>query len=294
MTDESIKRFRIRRPSPALLIACIALAVALSGTGYAVTALPRNSVGTAQLKANAVNSQKVKNGSLLKGDFKAGQLPAGAQGQPGATGPQGPKGDTGDTGPTGATGPAGAPNPNADLLDGLDSLAFMRTGSSAGGGLAGTYPNPSIGSNAVSSGTVVDNSLTGLDINESSLAQVPSAATADEAKPYAYAHVNADGTLSASSGAVQNVASSSKGVDSATSTPHAGWYCVSVPTGVTVRSAAAVARWQNVFTDADTIVNVIINISSTSCPSGTDAIVTTWDASVGAREDASFYIWFVR
>ena len=95
---------RIRKPSPALIVACIALAVALSGTGYAVTALPRGSVGTAQLKSNAVTSQKVKNGSLLRGDFKSGQLPAGA------TGPQGP------AGPAAAQGPAGAPNPNAGQL----------------------------------------------------------------------------------------------------------------------------------------------------------------------------------
>ncbi len=39
-----------------------------------------NSVGTAQLKANAVVSSKVKNHSLLAVDFKPGQLPAGAPG----------------------------------------------------------------------------------------------------------------------------------------------------------------------------------------------------------------------
>ncbi len=113
-----------------MVVACIGLAVALSGTGYAVTALPRSSVGTAQLKANAVNSQKVKNGSLLGADFKAGQLPAGA---PGAAGPQGSPGPAGSTGPQGLTGPQGPegpPNPNAlnsDKLDNLDSLQFLRS-----------------------------------------------------------------------------------------------------------------------------------------------------------------------
>jgi hypothetical protein len=93
-----------------MAVGCLALMIALGGTGYAVTALPRNSVGAAQLKANAVNSQKVANGTLLRGDFKAGQLPAGAQGAPGAAGPAGPagaKGDTGNTGPAGPAGPAG-------------------------------------------------------------------------------------------------------------------------------------------------------------------------------------------
>jgi len=55
----------IRRPSPALVVACLSLAVSLSGWGYAATVLPKNSVGTPQLKKNAVTSLKVKNRSLL-------------------------------------------------------------------------------------------------------------------------------------------------------------------------------------------------------------------------------------
>jgi hypothetical protein len=61
------------------VIASLALLVALSGTGAAAVALvvPGNSVGTAQLKKDAVVSAKVKDGSLLAKDFAAGQLPAG-------------------------------------------------------------------------------------------------------------------------------------------------------------------------------------------------------------------------
>ena len=51
----------------------IALFVALGGGAYAVS-VPRNSVGTTQLKANAVTAAKVKNHSLLLSDFKRGQL----------------------------------------------------------------------------------------------------------------------------------------------------------------------------------------------------------------------------
>jgi len=51
----------------------IAVFVALGGGAYAVS-VPRNSVGTAQLKANAVTAAKVKNRSLLAADFKRGQL----------------------------------------------------------------------------------------------------------------------------------------------------------------------------------------------------------------------------
>ena len=60
----------VRRPSPALVISCVALALALGGTSFAaVSALPKNSVGTPQLKASAVTSAKVKNRSLLRADF---------------------------------------------------------------------------------------------------------------------------------------------------------------------------------------------------------------------------------
>src|SRR6266545_9398 len=72
-----------KRLSPATVLACIALFVALGGTSIAaVAALPRNSVGTAQ----------VRNGSLLRVDFRSGQLPAGARGPAGPAGPIGPAG----------------------------------------------------------------------------------------------------------------------------------------------------------------------------------------------------------
>jgi hypothetical protein len=104
VTSSSLLR---RRPSPALVVASLALLVALTGTGVAaVNALPRNSVGTRQLRTSAVTNAKIKNGavnsakvanrSLLRSDFAPGQLPAGP------TGPQGP------TGPAGPAGPAGA------------------------------------------------------------------------------------------------------------------------------------------------------------------------------------------
>ncbi len=84
------------RPSPAMVVACIALVFAMTGAGYAAGMLGPNTVGTKQLKKNAVISSKVKNRSLLAVDFKAGQLPKGAKGDPGAQGAQGPAGPTRD------------------------------------------------------------------------------------------------------------------------------------------------------------------------------------------------------
>lgn len=105
-----IARLLRHRPSPAIVIACVALLLALGGVSYAATALPRNSVGTAQLKNNAVTSGKVKNHSLLRADFKNGQIPRGARGPIGPTGATGPKGATGARGPTGPAGSSGTAN----------------------------------------------------------------------------------------------------------------------------------------------------------------------------------------
>jgi hypothetical protein len=106
-------RFWPGRPSPAMVVACIALLVALTGTSFAaVNALAPNSVGPAQLRTgavtnvklrnNAVTSVKVANRSLLRSDFAPGQLPAGP------VGPQGPPGPAGAAGPAGPAGTIGA------------------------------------------------------------------------------------------------------------------------------------------------------------------------------------------
>lgn len=65
-----------RRPSPALIVAIAALVLSMSGASYAVMSVPRNSVGTAQLKANAVNGAKVRNNSLGHKDVKEQALKA--------------------------------------------------------------------------------------------------------------------------------------------------------------------------------------------------------------------------
>jgi hypothetical protein len=113
-----MNRFRLHRPSPAMIVALVALFVAMGGVGYAAFRLPNNSVGSKQIKANAVNSGKVKNGSLLAGDFKAGQLPAGPKGDTGSPGPKGDACLPADAACRGPKGDAGSQGPGALSFDG--------------------------------------------------------------------------------------------------------------------------------------------------------------------------------
>jgi hypothetical protein len=82
------------------LIGYVALLFALSSTSYAAA--------TKLLPPNSVGSRQVINGSLLKADFKSGQLPRGDRGPAGATGPAG---SAGPAGPAGAKGQDGPPGP---------------------------------------------------------------------------------------------------------------------------------------------------------------------------------------
>jgi hypothetical protein len=94
------------------VVATLALFVALAGgTAFAATQLPKNSVGSKQIKKEAVTPAKLSTAakSTLKGPTGAAGPQgavgaAGPQGAIGAEGPQGPKGDRGEPGPGTITG----------------------------------------------------------------------------------------------------------------------------------------------------------------------------------------------
>lgn len=106
-----------RHLSFANVTSALALTLAISTGGAYAAGVGRNTVGTPQLKKDAVVSAKVKNGSLLSADFKTGQLPSGPRGPQGANGPQGLQGATGATGPRGFS--AWDTIPSGTVLTGL-------------------------------------------------------------------------------------------------------------------------------------------------------------------------------
>jgi hypothetical protein len=105
-------------------IGMLALFIALGGTTYAATALPKNSVGTKQLKKGAVTKAKINKKTIKQ--LKGNTGPAGPQGP---AGPAGPTGATGAQGPQGIQGPPGPVGTVATLAD--HRFAIMWTSGTA-------------------------------------------------------------------------------------------------------------------------------------------------------------------
>ncbi len=89
---ETLKSLRkkLRAPSYAEVVATLALFIALGGVSYAAIKIPKNSVGTKELrknsvgtrelKKNAVTGNKVRNRSLQAADFKTAAVPGSGTG----------------------------------------------------------------------------------------------------------------------------------------------------------------------------------------------------------------------
>ncbi len=96
-------RRRLRRaPSPAMVIACIAIVLAMTGSAFAARAL--------------ITGADIQDGSVTRADLSRGTINSlkgrrGPAGRPGRDGFVGARGPQGDTGPTGPAGPAGQQGP---------------------------------------------------------------------------------------------------------------------------------------------------------------------------------------
>ena len=97
--------FLRRHLTYANVVASLALFLALGGAAFAATQLPRNSVGTGQLKPEAVTAGKIA--KKTRNQLMGAQGPQGPQGKTGKTGAKGATGARGATGTAGAKGAAG-------------------------------------------------------------------------------------------------------------------------------------------------------------------------------------------
>jgi hypothetical protein len=61
-----------------MVVACLALGVALGGTGYAATQLPPKSVGREQLRNGAVGNLQIRDGAITKGRLHTGAVASAA------------------------------------------------------------------------------------------------------------------------------------------------------------------------------------------------------------------------
>lgn len=104
-----MKRLRDQLTYANVMVTLLAFVVLCGGVAVAAGELGRNTVGTPQLKRDAVTSAKVKDGSLQPQDLAKSFRPAtppGPAGPAGPTGPQGPEGRRGFEGPPGPRGPS--------------------------------------------------------------------------------------------------------------------------------------------------------------------------------------------
>jgi hypothetical protein len=118
------------KPSPALVVASIALIVALGGTSYAALTLPPRSVTNSDLASGAVNSRVIQNHTVKNADLASGVIR------------QGPAGPRGAQGPPGAPGAAGAPGPSDGFNRFVNGPVTVSTGFSSMGSVsvpAGNY-----------------------------------------------------------------------------------------------------------------------------------------------------------
>jgi hypothetical protein len=139
-----VRHLRLRRPSPAMVVACIALFVALAGTAMASVIISSNSqVGRGTISGHHPPSGKHPN--IIAGSINGKDI---------------------------APASVGNRRLSPDSVDGSKVLDGSLSGSDIQNGSLG---GSQIGDGSLSSADIQDNGLTGADISEGTLAEVPGA-----------------------------------------------------------------------------------------------------------------------
>jgi hypothetical protein len=158
------------------VLGLVAIFIALGGTSYAMSHLPRNSVGRKQIKNNAVIGKKVKDASLSGADLAdnsvtgqqvsestLGTVPSATSATTATNATTATTATTADTATNATTAT------NAMQLGGSPAGAFLQGSAAPAGDLTGTYAAPVIAGGAVNSAKVQNQSVTGTDIANDSL-----------------------------------------------------------------------------------------------------------------------------
>jgi hypothetical protein len=130
-----LKRLRTELNYANLMVTILAFVVLAGGTAFAATQLlPKNSVGSKQLKKGAVTPTKLSKA--------AKSALTGARGSAGATGAPGPKGDRGERGEQGEPGPLIQTLPSGKTERGDYGFAGTRAMTGFSPAIAVSYPIP--------------------------------------------------------------------------------------------------------------------------------------------------------
>ncbi len=116
------------------VVASLALFIALGGSAYAVTALPRNSVGPAQLRTNSVGASEIRSRAVRSSEIADRSIQLRDISTNARAALRGNQGPAGTPGPAGPAGPSGVGERTAVNSGGGHSL---------GNALAVTHPGGS-------------------------------------------------------------------------------------------------------------------------------------------------------